>query len=111
MAYHNIFIRVLGPESIYPTHQSSPSLAGFSRPGDLQRPHLSHVPGAAVAARASAAGARSIRDGAGAAAQRGDVQRSGGGDGAVEVEPRRMGLSQPWPNLGQKWGLNHQSWG
>ena len=96
---------------IYPTHQSSPSLAGFSRPGDLHRPHLSHVPGAAVAARASAAGARSIRDGAGAAAQRGDVQRSGGGDGAVEVELRRMGLSQPWPNLGQKWGLNHQSWG
>ena len=47
-----------------------------------------------MAARASAAGARSIRDGAGAAAQRGDVQRSGGGDGAVEVEPRRMGLSQ-----------------
>ena len=58
-----------------------------------------------MAPRASAAGARSIRDGAGAAAQRGDVQRSGGGDGAVEVEPRRMGLSQPWPNLGQEIGV------
>ena len=38
-----------------------------------------------MAARLGAAGARGIR--AGAAAQRGEVQRGGGGDGAVEVEP------------------------
>ena len=68
-----------------------PSLAGFSRPGDLQRPHLSHVPGAAVAARAGAAGGRGVHD-VRAAAQRGDVQRSGGGDGAVEVELPRNGV-------------------
>ena len=52
-----------------------------------------------MAARASAAGARSIRDGAGAAAQRGDVQHSGGGDGAVEdgIEPT---LAKSWPRNG-----------